>query len=371
MKPEIVAKHASIASTARVGNDVRIVADTVTIGAGAIIGDSVKIEGREILIEDGAQIRNGVTVRAEAFTLGYRSRIEESCKLMALDGSAKEIRFGDNCLFGAFNSGLVPMLLVGDYVKIHNHTLISGFNSCFIGHNSWIGQNCVLNSNDVLFIGNNVGVGTYTSIWTHAFFGEILEGSTVFNVAPTIIEDDVWIVGAYNVVSPGLTIGKRSMVLTSSVVSGDVLPEHTVGGVPARDMTDRLPPVRRVSLDEKMKMMRGFVQEFVDTVYAGRHTRIPGGYRVAPDNGVPCHILVQDEFDDREFDCTNPTLLYLRTDNSVQDYDHLTVFDLTTKQYIKRRTDPEIQIIGFMNSFRARFVPRRNPRIGVMPVVRQ
>lgn len=367
MGPVIKAATQKIAPDVHFGNNVQFAAQTVTIGASVTIGDNVKIEGREILIEAGAKIQNDVTIFADSFSLGYRSCIEHSCKLMALGGQAQEIRFGDNCLFAAFNSALVPVLLVGDYVKIHNHTLISGYRPCYIGHNSWIGQNCVLNSNDVLFIGNNVGIGTYSSIWTHAFFGELLEGFTVFNVAPTIIEDDVWIVGAYNVISPGLTVGSRSMILTSSVVSKNIPPEHTVAGVPARDLTDKLPPVRSMSINEKIEMILKFVHEFVETVYPRHYTVINDGYLVTPEKEVHFHILVREEFSDGEYDDAAPVLLYVRSNQSQREYKNITVFDLTTKQYTKRRTDPEIQIISFMNGYRARFVPKTNPHVGIKP----
>jgi acetyltransferase-like isoleucine patch superfamily enzyme len=369
--PLIEAEHPEIAASARIGRQVRIRARQLRIGASAVIEDGVNIDADVVVLEAGAYLGPGVRVTAKHFELGARSRIDGACQLAAVGGRAEKFLFGEHCYLGSSSTVLVPELWLGDYVKIHNHTLINGFRPCYVGHNSWVGQNCVLNANDVLFIGNNVGIGTYTSIWTHAFFGELLEGAQVFSVAPTIIEDDAWLVGAYNVVSPGLTIGRRAMVLTSSVVSKSVPAEHTVAGIPARDVTQRVPAVRAVPALEKLELMRGFVREFVEQVHPGQHQPIANGYRVAPARGEAFDILVCERLSDDHVSGAGLMLAYalndertLRTQNSPQ----VTFFDLMRKCYDKRRTEPEIQIISFMNGYRARFVPRGSERIGVIPV---
>jgi acetyltransferase-like isoleucine patch superfamily enzyme len=85
-----------------------------------------------------------------------------------------------------------------------------------IGHNVWVGQNCVLNAEDDLTIGNHVGIGAYSSVYTHGYFGDLLEGCQVFKVGPVTIEDDVWILGSYNIISPGVTLGAKSLILTGA-----------------------------------------------------------------------------------------------------------------------------------------------------------
>jgi acetyltransferase-like isoleucine patch superfamily enzyme len=116
---------------------------------------------------------------------------------------------------------------------LHNHLLVNGYKPCNLGHNVWIRQNCILNSTDRLTIGNGVGIGTYSCVWTHGFFGELIGGCTIFKIAPVLIEDDVWLIGSFNVISPGITIGKRSVILTGSVVTKDVPPYACVAGNPA------------------------------------------------------------------------------------------------------------------------------------------
>jgi maltose O-acetyltransferase len=129
---------------------------------------------------------------------------------------------------------------LGDYVKVHNHTLINGRARCLIGHNSWVGQNNILNCEADLRVGNCVGLGIYTSVWTHVYYGDMLEGCRLHNVEPTTIGDDVWVMGAYNVISPGVTIGDKAMILTQSAVSKDVPGNTTWAGTPARDVTAKM-----------------------------------------------------------------------------------------------------------------------------------
>ena len=50
---------------------------------------------------------------------------------------------------------------------------------------------------------------------------------------PIVVEDEVWI-GAGAILSPGVRIGKGSVVAAGAVVTKDVEPNTAVGGVPAR-----------------------------------------------------------------------------------------------------------------------------------------
>lgn len=363
----IEAKVANVSPSARIGVGAKILADYVFVGDESVVGGGVRITGSDVFIGAGAEIGEKVSVDADKFHLGADSTIERFCRMGGFERRAEEIAFGDDCFVGDSVSVRIPVLSVGDYTKIHNHVLISGYKPCYIGHNSWVGQNCILNSVDTLFIGNNVGAGIYSSIWTHAFRGELLEGFKIFKVAPTIIEDDVWILGAYNVVSPGVTIGAGSVVLTPSVVIENIKPEQTVSGVPAENFTDKLQAKVELSLDEKANMMEEFVQEFVNEAYPGRAVPISKGYLITPPEAEPFRILFMDEFNDGDCEDIAPVLVYTKADKSVEDHKHITIFDLSTKQYTKRRTEPEREIIKFMNVYRARFVPRGNVVIGERP----
>ncbi len=72
-------------------------------------------------------------------------------------------------------------------------------------------------------------------------------------------------------------------------------------------------------------------------------------------------VLVRNEVRDIDFNDDEIVLVYVKENKSARDFRNVTIFDLSTKQYTKRRTEPEIQIIKFMNGYRARFVPTTHP----------
>lgn len=345
-----------------IGTNVTLDVDRLTIGPDAVIGDDTTIVGQETVIGPGVRIGAGVTIRAEHFSAGRGGRIENACLLSGLGGSAKRIEVGDHFFLGSDSKLLMPTVVTGDYVSLHNHLLANGLRPCFIGHNTWVGQNCVLNSNELLTIGNNVGIGAYTSVYTHGFFGELLEGCEVFNVAPVVIEDDAWLVGAYNVVSPGVTVGRRAIVLTSSVVSHDVAAERCVAGAPARDVTDRIKPFRTVTIEEKLSLIKGFVGEYV-AERGESHEPSSCGFEVHCTDGQVRIIEVRSTVAPGDFADDAEGVVYVAENPQEVRFAGVTVFDLTRKTYGKLGSDFEADVISFMNSYRARFVPAERPRI--------
>jgi acetyltransferase-like isoleucine patch superfamily enzyme len=358
----VMAMH-EISPSASIGRNATLDVDRLTIGPEAVIGDDTSISGQEAVIERDVRIGNGVVIQAEHFSAGRGGRIEDACLLRGLGGLASRIELGDRFFLGERSKLLMPTLVTGDYVSLHNHLLANGLRPCFIGHNTWVGQNCVLNSNDLLTIGNNVGIGAYTSVYTHGFFGELLEGCEVFNVAPVVIEDDAWLIGAYNVISPGVTVGRRAIVLTSSVVSHDVPPEHCVAGAPARDVTDRIQPFKAVTIEEKLALMRRFVGEYV-TERHEVHEPTTDGFEVRCADGRTRVIEVRTAVYPGDFADDVEGLVYVADNLRDVRFAGVSVFDLSQKTYAKLGSDFEAGVISFMNSYRARFVPAERPRIG-------
>ena len=343
--------------------DPVIQADSSDIDASASIGAGAVIRARKLTLGPGACIGENVTIEADTVALGHRARIGDGCTLRGLGGPAQNIEVGDEFFLGPSSAILVPEFVAGDYVAIHNHLLLNGYRFCVVGHNTWVGQNCLLNSTEELTIGNNVGIGAYSSIYTHAYNGELLEGCEIWSTGATVIEDNVWLVGSYNVIGPGVTVGPRSVVLTSSVVTSDVPPGHAVGGVPAKDLTERIRPFRDVSLDEKVTMMRGFVDEFVAERHAGEAGEIDGGYLVSSPESDPFFVVVQDRLDVSGLPDAPGVVYAGELDGGGEAGGRVTVFDISTKRYGKRRSAPEIALIKFMNGYRARFVPADRSRV--------
>ena len=103
-------------------------------------------------------------------------------------------------------------------------------------------------------IGNNSGIGAYSSIGTVKIGNFVMMGTHCLILSqnhrfddleipmcqqgfqedmPVVIEDDVWI-GSKVIITPGVTVGRGSIIGAGSVVTENVEPYTIVGGNPAR-----------------------------------------------------------------------------------------------------------------------------------------
>jgi acetyltransferase-like isoleucine patch superfamily enzyme len=324
-----------------VGANVRVTADHIRLGRDVVIGSNVEIRATSFVLGDGVRIGDGVVIDVDDIAIGWGTTIEQHCRIAAMSGRAQYVRIGEQSLLAHDSKLLVPRAAIGDYTTIHNHNLLNGYAPMILGHNNWIGQNCILNSEAPLTIGNHVGIGAYSCVYTHGYFGDLLEGSQVWNVAPVTIEDDAWLLGSYNVVSPGVTIGAKALVLTGSTVTKNVAPNHTVGGSPARDMTERIVPYVDVPLDDKLARMRKYVEDF-EAARPGVATFHVGSLDAMPD--------------------TRP-LIAIAANVDTAPIEGVTIIDLAQRRYIRARTAAEAAFLRFLRSYRARFVPADQPRV--------
>jgi acetyltransferase-like isoleucine patch superfamily enzyme len=326
------------------------------IGKNVSIGKGTVISGRNVTIEDNVTLGDNARITAQNIVIGFGSRIEEGCRL-ALPGEGSRLVLGDNCIIGSDTKIIVPVFEAGDYLTLHNHGLVNGLKPVKIGHNVWIGQNCILNSNEALTIGNGVGIGAYSCVYTHGFFGELLEGCQVYKVAPVTIEDDAWIVGSFNIISPGVKVGRRAIILTGSVLTRDAPPFTCWGGNPARDITAKVPTYRTVGVDEKFDIMKGYMDEFIEKYYKVNARRHDRGWTIDATGRTMEIIFIPVHEDASAAEQDSIRIIFTKMDRATKPHPLVTVFDLSSKRYTKRRSKLEIEIIKFLSSTKARFLP--------------
>ena len=337
----IIAKNKSIGKNIRIGKNVSINANTLTLGDDVQIEDNCTLSAKCIYIGDGCKIETGFLFRA-------------------IKGQAEMLSIGDFSYIGFNTRCFLPHLKIGDYSTVHNTTLINGYRPLNAGHNLWVGQNSILNSTANLTIGNNVGIGPYSQIWTHGTWGELLEGCQLYSIDPIVIEDEVWLVG-HCVVSPGVIIGKKSIILVGAVVTKNVAPNSTFGGVPARDMTDKIKPYKELTINQKYKMMKTFVDEFAKSLhdYGGYDLKkIDNGYHLFS-NLYDFKIILREQISENFCSDENIDWILITNSQNIEiQSNNISIFDLSTKKYTKRKNICEIEFIRFMNSYRARFLPK-------------
>ncbi len=310
-----------------------------------IFGENVSIQGTSVIIKPGSTIGDNVIIHAKNIEIGFDAVIEKGTVIRALGVPMETFRLGDNCLIGFSTQILVPYFEMGDYSQLHNSSLCSGYKPLNIGNNCWIGQGAILNSFETLTLGNNVRMGG-SQIWTHVASGELLEGSNFYGSKPVTVEDNVWLMGFGHLVTPGVVLAKNSVIMAGSVVTKSTLPYKTYSGNPARDISDKLPAWKKLSGKDKIEMMQTFISDFksafpmyAEQIYFIESSKAANFINVLKDNGEGC-VVISDEVD---LDGCKKT--------------KATIFDISTKRYLKQRSGIEICWIRFNLGFRSRFIP--------------
>ncbi len=242
-----------------------------------------------------------------------------------------DIVFGPNCKlisigFGSFlGDDLyidVPELYIGDYTTIHRGGTIHGYLPCRIGHNCWIGQFAIIDSIGGISIGNNVGIGAHSQLWSHIKFGDTLEGCKWNKASGLKIEDDVWFVG-HCIVSP-IHACKKSMLMVGGVITMDMEENHVYAGVPAKDITSKVgKQFEIISIEEKQEMFNKHYQNFLVI-----NNLTKSDYQ----------ILVVDK---------------INKDRIPKE----TVFNLKDRTYLPTRTELEYKFMKYLLYDKAKFIP--------------
>ncbi len=226
--------------------------------------------------------------------------------------------------------------IVGDWNVFHNDMLIMPEKSLKIGHNCWFGQNTILDGAGGLEIGNGVRVGMYSQIWTHVASGEQIEGCILYAKRPTVINDDVWLVGSC-VVGSGIVLGKRSTALINSVITKDTLPDAAYSGSPAKIM-ENIKFYLPKTLDEKFDMLKIWLEEFIEL------------------NNENYSLDVNETelmlFNTKENQRVIFTKSEVKSDDSTQS-----IFYLHNKTFNKTNSLTERTIYKFLYNNKARFIP--------------
>lgn len=134
---------------------------------------------------------------------------------------------------------------IGKHTKIHPTAILRQ------GERIEIGDNCLINHNNVfqagkkfakIKIGNYVHTGANVMIFA---FNHSIDDTNVPSIlqdyydADVVIEDDVWI-GAGSVIVAGVRIGKGSVIGSNSVVTKDIPPYSVAAGVPTKIIKRRI-----------------------------------------------------------------------------------------------------------------------------------
>lgn len=127
-------------------------------------------------------------------------------------------------------------LKIGKGSTVHMWANFFNTRNIQIGEDTIIGNHVFLDGRANLIIGNHVDIASEVMIYNseHNVHDEEMKAVE----EPVVIEDYVFI-GPRAIILPGVKIGKGAVIAAAAVVTKDVESGKIVGGVPAREISDR------------------------------------------------------------------------------------------------------------------------------------
>ncbi|SPF07037.1 DapH/DapD/GlmU-related protein [Streptomyces sp. MA5143a] len=257
----------------------RIICEELSLASDVVIGPGTVLVGDRIEIAEGTVIGPGCDLRASEVRIGPRSEFGSDVRVLVAErfsvGAAARVARGASLTCRSFSAG--NLLYFGDEASVGYGGTTASSAHVSIGSRVTIGQHSILNANLPITIGNNVGTGSYLSIWTHGYhFGHgPLDGfETAY--APVTIEDNVWL-GFHITILPGVSVGRNSIVAAGAVVARS-LPENVLAaGVPAK--VKKAIPARRLSSDAAVDAVTAVVDRWTEELRWKGHqaSRVPDG----------------------------------------------------------------------------------------------
>lgn len=219
----------------------RITVDELVLGDDVRIGRQVLIKGGRIELKRDGRVGHGSTIHVtNTLVIGEHGIVNEQCEIAGVD-----IAIGRELW-------MLPTAKIGGGSALDAHSRLHA------GHWLHLGMRTLVNTARPVVLGDEVGLGTGTSLYTHGAYPSALDGKPVA-FGPIGIGDRSWLPGA--IVNPGVTIGADCVIGVGSVVTRDVPAGSMAAGAPARVIKDRAYP-RPLDGPRRAAFMRDFLRAF-------------------------------------------------------------------------------------------------------------
>lgn len=210
------------------------------IGKNVSIGLFSIINAKSIKISDDVEIGHMCFIKARNLKIGRRVKIN----------SMVIIDTGD--------------VTIGDDTIIMEQTVIGGMltprSALTIGKRCQIFPYCFINPTEKVTIGDDVGIGGATYIFTHGSWQSKLDGFPV-TFGPVTLENGVWLPWRVFIM-PNVTIGEYATIGACSVVTKDIPARSLAAGVPAKVIRSSEEYIASYTTEEKIKMVNEILAEF-------------------------------------------------------------------------------------------------------------
>jgi len=167
-------------------------------------------------------------LRMGGANIGRNTYISFSSRIVANNN----LVIGNDCVIKSRVKIKANIVSIGHNCIISENSYITGDSDFTLGNKSFIGKKVRINVSRNVTIGEDVGIGENSVIWTHGYFPPADEGYPV-TYSPVNIEDGAW-VSTNIIILPGVNIGKGVIIGAGSVVTKDVEADSLVAGNPAK-----------------------------------------------------------------------------------------------------------------------------------------
>lgn len=217
-----------------------------------VMGARCKVKGHlptlgkgKITFGDDVVIGEGVAINvSEHLVIGDRSHIGDFFKI-----EGRDIQIGKE-----FHSGR--------YCGIGGGSCFEKLSSLRIGDLCHLGDFSFINTARPVVLGDEVGLGQNSKIYTHGAYRSFLEGFPV-EFGSVTIESGVWCPGA--IILPNVTIGHDTVVGVGSVVTKSLPAGCLAVGVPAKVIRENCYPAD-IHPEQKVQMFQEFIKHFVNDI---------------------------------------------------------------------------------------------------------
>jgi acetyltransferase-like isoleucine patch superfamily enzyme len=218
-----------------------------------------KLLGQEI--GKGTKIRIGTLINCNNIKLGSNVNIGPLSFI-----KAQELQVGNNSSIKSLSSISTRLIKLGNYVHIAPLIIISSefteFSVIEIGDHSRLFPFCWLDTGNGIYIGENVGIGGHTLIFTHGVWSNYLDGAPV-SYGPVKIKNNVWLPWRVFIL-PNVTIEENTIVSANSLVNKSFPKNVLIGGSPAKVLKENI--FNQITNEEKINRFNSILSDYANYI---------------------------------------------------------------------------------------------------------
>lgn len=213
----------------------------------------------------GASIGRGSRIKFGSIVLAKKIKIDSRVKIGPFSYiSCNELSIGNHSRIKPLSAVSSRIIKLGKYVHISPLSIITSDHSeraiFTVGDHSRFFPFCWLEPGEGIEIGNNVGIGGHSLVFTHGVWPDYIDGGPVA-FGPVKIEDNVWLPWRVFIM-PGVVIGKNAVIGANSTVTRSV-PENVVAaGSPAKVVKENT--AGELSSEDKTSRMMRVLTDFAE-----------------------------------------------------------------------------------------------------------